>query len=59
VDLGLLSSCGENAAADNCSTTIYAFAGEISVCNNQPEFSVNATTRRDAAAVLGLPRHGA
>ena len=60
VDVGLLASYRENAAADSCTTTIYAFAGEITVRNNhpfeaaqgRPEFTVNATTRRDAAAVL-------
>ena len=51
-DVGLLSSYRENAAADSCTTTIYAFAGEITVRNNHPEFTVNATNRRDAGAVL-------
>jgi hypothetical protein len=51
VDVGLLASYRENAA-DSCTTTIYAFAGEITVRNNHPEFTVNATNRRDAGAVL-------
>ena len=51
-DVGLLSSYRENAAADNCTTTIYAFAGEITVQKNHPEFTVNTANRRDATAVL-------
>jgi hypothetical protein len=52
VDVGLLASYRENAAADSCTTTIYAIAGEITVRDNHPEFTVNATSRREAAAVL-------
>lgn len=51
-DVGLLSCYRENAAADSCTTTIYAFAGEITVRNNHPEFTVNTANRRDATAVL-------
>jgi hypothetical protein len=52
VDMGLLSCYRENAAADNCTTTIYAFAGEIKVRDNQPEFIINAANRLAAAAAL-------
>jgi hypothetical protein len=52
VDMGLLSCYRENAAADNCTTTIYAFAGEIMARDNHPEFTVNAANRLAAAAVL-------
>jgi len=51
-DVGLLASYRENAVADSCTTTIYAFAGEITVRNHHPQFTVNATNRREAAAVL-------
>jgi len=52
VDVGLLVKYRESAAADSCTTTIYAFAGEITARNNHPEFMVNAANRQDAAAVL-------
>jgi len=51
VDLGLLSCYRANAAAESCTTTIYAFAGEITV-GDKPEFSVNGARRRKALAVL-------
>ncbi|MBM4149609.1 MAG: hypothetical protein FJ224_11305, partial [Lentisphaerae bacterium] len=51
VDAGVLCSYAENAAADSCTTTIYAFAGEISV-RDGPEFAVNAAIRTKATAVM-------
>jgi hypothetical protein len=52
VEARFLSSYRENAPADSCTTTIYAFAGEIAVRDNRPEFTVNAATRAAAATAL-------
>lgn len=52
VAAGVLSSYRENAPADSCTTTIYAFAGEIAMRDNRPEFTVNTATRAAAAAAL-------
>jgi hypothetical protein len=52
VDMGLLSCYRGNAAADNCTTTIYALAGEIKVRDSQPEFTINVVNRLAVAAAL-------
>lgn len=53
VEIGILSCFREAAAAaDSCTTTFYAFTGEIRDRGNRPEFSVNATRRREVVAAL-------
>ena len=53
VDVGVLSSYRENAAADSCTTTLYALAGEIVVRDtSRPVFTVNATCRREVEAIV-------
>lgn len=52
VDAGLLACHREVAAADTCSATVYALAGEISLQGGQPVFVVDARRRREAAEAL-------
>jgi hypothetical protein len=52
VELGFLSCYRESAAADNCTTTIYALASEIGAGESRPEFRINAANRLAAAAAL-------
>ncbi len=52
VDAGVLCGYAENAAADSCTTTIYAFAGEIAVHDRLP---FGAAQGRSFGAAQGGP----
>lgn len=52
VDAGLLACYRTPAPAESCTTTLYTFIGEIRVRDGQPEFFINASARRQAAAIL-------
>ena len=52
VEVGLLSSYRMPVPSDGCTTTIYAFAGEILETGGQPTFTVRDDIRRQASAEL-------
>jgi len=58
VEAGLLACHRTPAPADACSTTLYAFVGEVGVRDDKPEFSINVVARRQAAEVLGKTARG-
>ena len=58
VEAGVLVSHRIPAPPDACTTTIYAFAGEIRDFGDRPRFSVNAELRRRASRALGTAQSG-
>ena len=52
VESGLLSSYSQPLPDDACPTTIYAFRDEISIPDNEPEFTINQAFRSDIREAL-------
>ncbi|OQW97195.1 MAG: hypothetical protein BWK77_02400 [Verrucomicrobia bacterium A1] len=55
VEAGLLATHRMPAPADACTTTVYAFAGEIDGAGPAPAFRIRTDLRARAAAELGRP----
>ncbi len=58
VEAGVLACYRTPAPRDACTTTIYAFAGEIRICEGQPEFHFSHSVRRQVSAVFALIERG-
>jgi hypothetical protein len=58
VDGGVLACYRTPGPPDACSTTIYAFAGEICITDGRPHFTINTRVREQAAAALRTAGRG-